>query len=438
MLPANPAKIAGPGLAVPSSTPQIEAKPALEVATPASAHAVRAPAAAPRDTDPGRPELSIAIPCLNEAETIAACVASAVRCLRENHIEGEVVVGDNGSTDGSQELARRAGARVVPVPRRGYGSALMGAIEASRGTYVVMGDSDGSHDFAEAVTLLHKLREGYDLVMGNRFRGGIMPGAMSWKNRWVGNPVLTGIGRLVYRAPVADFHCGLRGFTRSAYDALRLRTTGMEFASEMVIKATVARLRIAEVPITMHKDGRSRPPHLRPWRDGWRHLRFMLLLSPRWTLVYPGLGLTLLGLAIGLPLAMGLDRVGNVQLGPHTLAGAGFMILVGYTALTVGIAARVYAMQEELGPPSSPFVRRLTDLFSLERGLLAGGALVISGLAILAYLVARWLFEWWGAMPLERTIRPMLVGGTMVALGVQTVLMSFFYSMLAVPLRHAR
>ncbi|MEO7683727.1 MAG: glycosyltransferase family 2 protein [Gemmatimonadaceae bacterium] len=380
-------------------------------------------------------ELSIVLPCLNEAETIEQCVAVAVKCLRDNNIDGEVLVGDNGSTDGSQEIARRAGARVVDVPQRGYGAALMGAIEASRARFIVMADADMSYDFAASVEFLKKLREGYDLVMGNRFKGGIMPGAMPFKNRWLGNPVLTGIGRIIYSSPISDFHSGMRGFTKNAYNAMNLRTTGMEFASEMVVKATVMNMKMAEVPIVLHPDGRSRPPHLKPWGDGWRHLRFLLLLSPRWTLVYPGVILASVGLAIGLPLLLGVTHVGRVGLGPHTLAAAGFMIMVGYTAITIGIAARIYTMLEHLGPPSSDRLNRWFGLITLERGLLAGAIMLMTGLGVAGWVLIRWWETGFGPLPLERTIRPMLVGGFLVAIGFQTVLMSFFYSMLGLSVR---
>ncbi|MEO7683806.1 MAG: glycosyltransferase family 2 protein [Gemmatimonadaceae bacterium] len=380
-------------------------------------------------------ELSIVLPCLNEAETIEQCVGVAVKCLRDNKISGEVLVGDNGSTDGSQDMARRAGARVVDIPQRGYGAALMGAVEASHGRFIVMADADMSYDFAASVEFLEKLREGNDLVMGNRFKGGIMPGAMPFKNRWLGNPVLTSIGRIIYSSPIADFHSGMRGFTRAAYDAMNLRTTGMEFASEMVVKATVMKMKLAEVPIVLHPDGRSRPPHLKPWSDGWRHLRFLLLLSPRWTLVYPGVILTLVGLAIGLPLLMGFSQLGRIRLGPHTLAASGFMIMVGYTAITVGIAARIYTMQEELGPPSSATLNRWFQLITLERGLIAGALMLVAGFLVAGWVVVRWWQTGFGPLPLESTIRPMLVGGFLVAIGFQTVLMSFFYSMLGLSVR---
>lgn len=381
-------------------------------------------------------ELSVVMPCLNEAETVAGCVANALLCLQQHEIHGEVVVGDNGSTDGSQELAARAGARVVSVRQRGYGSALAGAIEASRGRYIVLGDADGSYDFSISHLFLARLRDGFDLVMGNRFRGGIQPGAMPWKNRWIGNPVLTGIGRLLYRAPVGDFHSGMRGFSRQAFDAMRLRTTGMEFASEMVVKAALLRMRITEVPIPLRKDGRSRPPHLRPWRDGWRHLRFLLLLSPRWTLVYPGLLLVALGLVVAAGILSGvLVRAGRVEFGPHTLAAAGVMVLVGYSAATVGIAARIFAMQEAIGPPSSDWLRGWFRHLTLERGLAAGGTLLLTGVVIVGTVLHRWWRLSFGPLPLEQTIQPMLAGGFLIAIGVQTALMSFFYSMLGLSLR---
>lgn len=381
-------------------------------------------------------ELSIVMPCLNEAETIQQCVTEAVECLRTHGIAGEVMVGDNGSTDGSQEIARKAGARVVAVEQRGYGAALIGGIEASRGTYIVMADADGSYDFGASHLFLAKMREGHDLVMGNRFRGSIMPGAMPWKNRWIGNPVLSGVGRLLYRSAVRDFHSGMRGFSRAAFDRMRLRTTGMEFASEMVVKATVLHMRVAEVPITLRKDGRSRPPHLRPWRDGWRHLRFLLLLSPRWTLVYPGLLLMLVGLGVSAGLLTGsLTQIGGAQLGAHTLAAAGVMVLIGYSAVTVGIAARIYAMQEELGPPSSDRLRGWFRRITLERGIAIGSLVLLSGFAVVATVLWRWWRSSFGPLPLEQTIQPMLAGGFLIAIGVQTVLMSFFYSMLGLSLR---
>src|SRR5690242_19350762 len=244
-------------------------------------------------------EVSIVMPCLNEAEILAACIRKAQGAIEKQGLAAEIIVADNGSTDGSQAIARELGASVVEVPRRGYGSALIGGIAAARGRFVIMGDADDSYDFTAIGTLLHKLRDGYDLVMGNRFAGGIQEGAMVWSHRWVGNPVLTFISRVFFHTPVGDMHCGLRGFRKDAYDRLRLRATGMEFASEMVIKASLQRMKIAEVPVTLSPDGRSRPPHRRAWRVGWRHLRFMLFFSPRWLFLYPGLTLFAAGLRVG-------------------------------------------------------------------------------------------------------------------------------------------
>lgn len=263
----------------------------------------KAVAGEPHDDVEAAPEFSVVLPCLNEAETLAKCIEKAQRAFRELGIDGEVVVGDNGSTDGSQQIAERLGARVIPVAEKGYGNALRGGVVAARGKYLIMGDSDDSYDFSAISPFVGKLRQGYDLVMGNRFRGGIMPGAMPWKHKWIGNPVLSFIGRLLFHCPVRDFHCGMRGFSKDAYERMKLQTTGMEFASEMVIKSTLLQMRIDEVPTILYKDGRSRPPHLRSWRDGWRHLRFMLLFSPRWLFLYPGAastrGVSGLGLALG-------------------------------------------------------------------------------------------------------------------------------------------
>jgi len=398
------------------------------------AEAQRRPAPAEIEAKPGpEVDVSFVMPCLNEAQTIQRCVEAAVRCIREHRLAGEVVVGDNGSTDGSQELARRAGARVVAVPVRGYGAALHGAITAARGKYIIMGDSDLQHDFSECYPFVERLREGYDLVMGSRRLGRVMPGAMKWKNRYLGAPALSFAGRFLFRAPVTDFHCGLRAFTRDSYQALPIRTTGMEFASEHIIKATLAGHRITDIPITVHPDGRDRPPHLRPWRDGWRHLRFMLLLSPRWTLAVPGLVLMLLGIALGsiVALSRGPIVIAGVGFDIHTLAIASLMTIVGYTAFTIGVAARIFAVQEELGPPDPP-LQKAFSYFTLERGIAAGAIMFLIGAALIAVLGWRALTV--GIRPDEvpTTMRPMLVGATLVAIGVQTVLMSFFYSMLGI------
>ena len=276
------------------------------------------------------PEVSVVMPCLNEAETLAVCIQKARACLADNGVSGEIIIADNGSTDGSQSIAEAGGARLVPVEAKGYGSALMGGIAAACGRFVIMADADDSYDFSALMPFIEKLRAGCDFVIGNRFKGGIAPGAMPPLHRYLGNPVLSGLGRLFFLCPAGDLHCGLRGFSRDAFERMKLQTTGMEFASEMVVKATLLGLRIAEVPTTLSPDGRSRPPHLRSWRDGWRHLRFMLLFSPRWLFLYPGLLLMLAGLGVGGWLLPEERQLGETTLDVHTLAYAALSVLLGF------------------------------------------------------------------------------------------------------------
>ncbi len=374
-------------------------------------------------------EVSFVMPCLNEARTLEACIRAAQRCLTQHGLAGEVVIADNGSTDGSQEIARRCGGRVVDVAAKGYGHALKGGIAAARGRIIVMGDADDSYDFGEAWPMIERLRAGDDLVMGNRFKGRIMPGAMPFKHRYLGNPVLSRLGRIVFRVPVGDFHCGLRAFTRAAYDQLDVRTTGMEFASELVIKAQTRGMRLSEVPITLRKDGRGRPPHLRSWRDGWRHLRFMLTLSPRWTLFIPGAALTAIGLLLGGLVATGPLVLGGVRLDIHTLIAAALMVIVGYQAMFAGAAMRLFALQAQIGPPSG-FLQRSARYFSLERGVIAGALVTLAGVACIAVPTLIWVRHGFGDLNPEQTLRPMIVGSVLIALGVETVLMSFVLSML--------
>jgi len=375
-------------------------------------------------------EVSIVMPCLNEAETLAACIEKARRALREGGLNGEVIVADNGSTDGSQEIATRLGARVIVVTARGYGAALTGGITAALGRYVVMADADDSYDFADVPRFVAKLQEGYDLVMGNRFRGRIAPGAMPFLHRYLGNPALTMIGRVIFGSPCGDFHCGMRGFSRQAFERLALRTTGMEFASEMVLKATLLKMRIAEVPTTLSKDGRSRPPHLRTWRDGWRHLRFMLLYSPRWLFLYPGLALMAIGLAVGAWLLPGPRTVNGVTIDVHTLLYAAIAVLLGFQAVSLAVFAKVFGTSAGLLPPDTR-VERLTRWVNFETGLLAGGLLVLAGLAGSVYAVHSWSAHDFGPLDASVTLRMIVPAVLALTLGFQVILTSFFLSVLS-------
>jgi glycosyltransferase involved in cell wall biosynthesis len=374
-------------------------------------------------------EVSVVMPCLNEADTLATCIVKAQQALCENKIHGEVIVADNGSTDGSQTIATRLGARLVPVPARGYGNALMGGIAAAQGRFIIMGDADDSYDFADIMPFLTKLREGYDLVMGNRFQGGIKPGAMPPLHQYLGNPLLTGIGRLFFRCPVGDFHCGLRGFKKSSVLKMDLQTTGMEFASEMVVKATLMQMRIAEVPTTLSPDGRSRPPHLRTWRDGWRHLRFLLLYSPRWLFLYPSLFLVLVGLGLGVWIIPGPRTIGRVTLDVHTLLYAVLTILLGFQGVTFSVFSKIFAVSEGLLPEDSRSAT-VCRFFNLEMGLVIGGALVLCGLAGSVYALSDWSSHSFGSLDPTRTLRMVAPAILALALGGQIILASFFLSVL--------
>ena len=387
------------------------------------------PRARSAGTQPAALELSIVMPCLNEAETLATCIRKARSAIEKLGVEAEIVVADNGSTDGSQALAHELGVRVVDVERKGYGSALIGGIAAAQGRFVIMGDADDSYDFTAIGPLLDKLRDGCDLVMGNRFTGGIREGAMVWSHRWVGNPALTFIGRVFFHAPVGDMHCGLRGFRKDSYDRLRLRATGMEFASEMVIKASLQRMQIAEVPVTLSPDGRSRPPHLRTWRDGWRHLRFMLLFSPRWLFLYPGIALFGLGLVVGAILETGPQQVGPVQLDIHTLLLAGFACLIGYQLIVFAVFTKVFAMEQGFHPPN-PAYRAMFRYVKLETGLLLGTLTVLAGLVGLVAAVVSWSAVDFGSLDPRLTMREVIPAAVLLTLGVQTVFASFFLSIL--------
>ena len=374
--------------------------------------------------------LTILMPCLNEAETIAFCVNQALNAIKASNIDGEVVVADNGSTDGSQAIAIATGARVVDVPSRGYGAALIAGIESAQGRYILMADADASYHFDHLPRFLPKLDEGYDLVMGNRFSGSIEPGAMPPLHRYLGNPVLSAIGRIFFAIPVRDFHCGLRAFRRDSILALNLRTTGMEFASEMVVKSSLASLRMTEVPTTLSPDGRSRPPHLRSWRDGWRHLRFLLLYSPRWLFFYPGLATLSVGLILSLALLPGpLPFFGNHTLDVDTLTYALGLVLIGAHITVFAVSAKVYGTQEGFLPPNPAF-ERIFNYVTLEVGLLFGCLLLLAGAGVLAYAIFLWHAAGFGHMSPNRMLRLTLPSATLLMLGVEAIFASFFLSLL--------
>lgn len=382
-------------------------------------------------------ELTILMPCLNEAETLATCIGKARSFLDRTGIAGEIVIADNGSTDGSRDIALGLGARVVPVAERGYGAAIAGGIVAARGRYIVMGDADDSYDFANLDAFIAQLRAGADLVMGNRFKGGIGPGAMPWHHRHIGNPVLSAVGRLFFGTPIGDFHCGLRGFSRAALLGLNLRTSGMEFASEMVVKATLAQLDVREVPTTLVKDGRSRPPHLRSFRDGWRHLRFLLLFSPRWLFLYPGIVLLWLGLLVGAILLPGPARFGQVSFDIHTFLVAALCIIVGLQSLSFAIIGRRFASRYGFIPPNDRH-QRLLDALTLERVLLAAAALMIIGLFALIWGVGEWAGSGFGTLDPSVTMRPVILAMTFVVCGFQLMMSAFMSSMINIPVYEGR
>jgi glycosyltransferase involved in cell wall biosynthesis len=374
-------------------------------------------------------ELSVLMPCLNEAETLGACIKKAKETLQNYKISGEIIVADNGSTDGSQEIAREGGVRLINVESRGYGNALRGGIAETRGRFVIMADADESYNFGDIPKFLEKLRAGADLVMGNRFLGGIKRDAMPPLHRYLGNPVLTAIGQLFFRAPCGDFHCGMRGFRKDAYERMKLRTTGMEFASEMVVKAALLRMNIAEVPTTLSPDRRSRPPHLRTWHDGWRHLRFLLLYSPRWLFLYPGILLVLIGAAGSAWLLPGPQRVGHVVFDVHTLLYALASILVGFQAIAFAMFTKVFAISEGL-LPEDPRLKTFFRYITLEVGLLAGVTLLLVGVAGSIFAVSDWRAQHYGALNPSEMLRLVSPAVISLTLGVEIILSSFFLSVL--------
>ncbi|MDB4911825.1 MAG: arnC 1 [Gemmatimonadetes bacterium] len=378
------------------------------------------------------PELSVVMPCLNEADTIAIVIEKAQRAIGANDISAEIVIADNGSTDGSQEIARKLGARVIAVDQRGYGAALMGGINAARGTYVMMGDADDSYDWGEIPRFLAKLREGFDLVQGCRLETGggtVKPGAMPFLHRWWGNPMFSALARWWFRTPIHDIHCGMRAFRRDMWLSLDQRCTGMEFASEMVIKASLFQAKTAEIPITLSPDGRtSHPPHLKTFRDGWRHLRFFLLFSPRWLFLMPGLALILAGTA-GYALAMPRLSIGKMTFDVHTLLFASLAIICGYQSIAFALMTKVFAIMEGL-LPEDPRLNRFFALVNLESGLSVGALGMVVGLGLLGGAVHQWSSADFGALNYEHTMRWVIPGVMLTALGFQTILSSFFASLM--------
>ena len=376
-------------------------------------------------------ELTILMPCLNEAETLAICITKASGYLQESGIIGEVLIADNGSTDGSQEIARSLGARVVEVPSRGYGNALIAGINAAESEFIVMGDADDSYDFSNLDSYMAALRSGSDLVMGNRFKGGIAPGAMPILHRYLGNPVLSFIGRLFFKSKIGDFHCGLRGFRRESIRDLSLHSGGMEFASEMVVKAELSSLKIMEVPTTLRQDGRSRPPHLRTWRDGWRHLRFLLLYSPRWLFFYPGLFLIFTSLLGGILIETDKLTLGNARFGIDSLAVDAALLIIGVQAVLFSVLTHVYGEQAGFLPPTKR-VYSFRSVFSLESGVGIGSGLTLIGFALLVTAFVVWQHAGFSSLNVVSPMPLVIPAVTLLVLGVQIALSSTFMGILLI------
>lgn len=381
----------------------------------------------------GSCDVTILMPCLNEAESIGICIRKAFSFLKSNNIVGEVLIADNGSTDDSVRVSIQNGARVIHAPTRGYGGALREGIRLAYGQYVVMGDADDSYDFAAIGPFIDALREGSDLVMGNRFKGGIEPGAMPYLHRWLGNPVLSGIGRLFYGAPIRDFHCGLRGFNREAILALGLITNGMEFASEMVVKASLSHLKISEVPVTLSVDKRSRKPHLRTWRDGWRHLRFLLLYSPSWMFLYPGIAMMLLGSGITVTLAYTRITIKGVSFDVHTLLYSVALVLLGYQCASLFVISKVFAARVGFLPMGT-LIRSIYKRFSLELGLVISILLAVAGITLSFSALGDWQHAGFKTLDPVVTLRKVIPAVSLIVLGVQTAAGSLFLSFLQLEL----
>ena len=371
-------------------------------------------------------ELTILMPCLNEAKTLKTCIKKAQKSLKENNIDGEVLIADNGSTDGSQEIAKKCGARVIDVEVKGYGSALIEGTKNAYGKYIIMGDSDDSYDFSNIMPFLEKLREGFDLVMGNRFKGGIEKGAMPWSHKYIGTPILSFLGRLFYKSKIKDFNCGMRGYNRKSILKLDLKTTGMEYASEMIVQATLNKLKITEVPTTLKKDGRDRPPHLKSFRDGWRHLKFLLIYSPKHLFLLPGLLLIIFGI---LGMIITNMKIENVNLGVHTMLYSGAAIVIGFQTIIFFILAKVYAINSGMHPKNDKVINTLKEI-TLEKGVILGILFIIIGFGLSIYAVIKWINASYGALnPLE--IMPITIpAADLLIIGVELVFASFLLGVL--------
>jgi glycosyltransferase involved in cell wall biosynthesis len=379
-------------------------------------------------------QLSIVMPCLNEAETLETCISKAKGFLQKSGMRGEIIIADNGSTDGSLRLAEKAKVSIVRVAQKGYGSALLGGIEAARGEFVIIGDADDSYDFSDLGGFVEALESGCDLVMGNRFKGGIRPGAMPFLHRYLGNPVLSWLARLFFKSDIGDFHCGLRGLRRDAILALNLQTTGMEFASEMIVKATMRGLKIKEVPTILYPDGRTRPPHLRTWSDGWRHLRFLLLYSPRWLFFYPGLALTVLGILISAFLLPGPRAIGNVTLDINTLMYASLLTIVGVQAVLFSLFTTVFGVNAGL-LPRDPLTEQFVQRIGLEKGILLSLGMILLGFASSVGALIYWSQNQFGEIDPTFSMRLVIPGAVLFTLGFQALFASFFLSILNTKLR---
>lgn len=374
-------------------------------------------------------ELSIVMPCLNEAETLATCILKANEFLANQSIHGEVIISDNGSTDGSQDIAKKHGAIVVNALHKGYGSALKEGIKAARGVYIIMGDADDSYDFSNLTPYVDELRKGNDLVMGNRFKGGIKKGAMPFLHKYLGNPVLSFIGRLFFKSKIGDFHCGLRGFSKNAFQRMELQTTGMEFASEMIVKASLKGMKIVEVSTILHPDGRTRPPHLNTWQDGWRHLRFLLLYSPSWLFMIPGVLFMTVGFILSTILVTGPLHLGKITLGVHTLLYSSATFLVGFQLVLFYGLTKIYTVENDLLPKSKKY-DQLFRVLTLEKGLIVGFTLIITAIITTVYAYQNWQAVNFGNITGVSTLRVVIPAITTLLLGVQTILFSFFFSIL--------